>query len=187
MTAFLFALLATIAAGFGARDQFLVAVLRDRLGQSGGLLLVALASAVGTAAIAAWFGTLIGKTMSSDAETMFVAIALFVAAVECALPVRRIAPNEPTRSLGAIAIVLFARQLTDAARFLVLAVAAAYAAPEMAALGGALGGMAIVAMGWIAGSEALDRLGPKTVRHLVAGFLFLVALASALSARGIIG
>lgn len=186
MTAFLLALLATAAAGFGARDQFLVAVLRDRLGQSGGLLAVGLASAVGTAFIAAWFGALIGKTLSNDATTMFVAIALLVAAVECAMRVRRIAPHEPTRSLGAIAIVLFARQLSDAARFLVLAVAAAYAAPEMAALGGALGGAAMVVVGWTLGADALDRLGPKTVRHLVAGFLFLVAVATALSARGII-
>ncbi|QPC99189.1 hypothetical protein [Qipengyuania soli] len=187
MTAFLFALLAAFAAGSGARDQVLVGTLRDRLGQSGGLLVTGLATALATALIAAWCGALIGSTMSNDASTMFVAIAMLVAAIECALPRRLISPDEPTRSLGAIGIVLFARQLTDAARFLVLAVAAAYAAPEMAAVGGAVGGMVIVAIGWTLGKDGLDRLPLRTIRHFVAIFLFLVAVSTALSARGIIG
>lgn len=187
MTAFLFALVAAFAAGFGARDQQLVAALRDRLGQSGGLLAVAVASAILTAFAAAWFGTLLGSTMSRDAATMFVAIAMLIAAIECAWPRRKAEPAEPTRSLGAIGIVLFARQLTDAARFLVLAVAAAYAAPEMAALGGAIGGAASVALGWMLGDKALGKLPISLVRHLLAAFLFLAAVATGLSARGLIG
>lgn len=187
MTAFLFALLAAVAAGLGARDQMLVGTLRDQLGQSGGLLLTGLTTATLAAIIAAWCGALIGSTMSIDASTMFIAIAMLVAAIECALPPRRIAPREPTRSLGAIGIVLFARQLTDAARFLVLAVAAAYAAPQMAAFGGAVGGMAIVAMGWMIGHDGLEKLPIRTIRHFVAIFLFLVAVTTGLSARGIIG
>lgn len=187
MTAFLFALVAAFAAGFGARDQQLVAGLRDRLGQSAGLLWVAVASAVATAFAAAWFGMLLGTSMSMDAATMFVAIALLVASVECAWPVRRVEPVEPTRSLGAISIVLFARQLTDAARFLVLAVAAAYAAPEMAALGGAVGGAASVAFGWLVGGEGLARLPVSTLRRLLAAILLLMAILTGLSARGLIG
>lgn len=187
MTAFLFALLATIAAGIGARDQLLVAALRDRLGQNLSLLVTGMATAAAAAGVAAWAGTLIGSTLSNDAATMFVAIAMLVAAVECALPVKPPTPLEPTRSLGAIAIVLFARQLTDAARFLVLAIAATYAAPEMAAVGGALGGAAIIAGAWLLGAEALGALPLRTIRHFVAIFLFLVAVATGLSARGIIG
>ena len=139
------------------------------------------------AAVAAWFGALLGTTMSRDASTMFVAIALLIAAVECGWPRRKADPKEPTRSLGAIGIVLFARQLTDAARFLVLAVAAAYAAPEMAALGGAVGGMASVALGWSLGEKGLARLPLPTIRHLVAAMLFLLAVTSGLTARGLIG
>ncbi|MEZ5680470.1 MAG: hypothetical protein R3E14_04150 [Erythrobacter sp.] len=187
MTAFLFALLAAFAAGFGARDQQLVAALRDRLGQSVGLLAIALASAVATAFAAAWFGTVLGSSMSRDASTMFIAIALLISAAECAWPVRRSEPIEPTRSLGAIAIVLFARQLTDAARFLVLAVAAAYAAPEMAALGGAVGGSFAVALGWMMGDRELARLPVTTIRRSLAAFLFVVAIVTGLSARGLIG
>ena len=187
MTAFLFAMVAAFAAGFGARDQQLVAALRDRLGPSGGLLLVAIVCALVAAGAAAWFGALIGTTMSRDASTMFVAIALLVAAVECAWPRRKADPQEPTRSLGAIGIVLFARQLTDAGRFLVLAVAAAYAAPAMAALGGAIGGAASVALGWSLGEKGLGKLPLSTIRHVVAAFLFLVAVSTGLAARGLIG
>ena len=104
MTAFLFAFLATLAAGFGARDQQLVAVLRDRLGASFALLVLAAASAAVAALLAALIGTLLGSTMSRDASTMFVAIALLVASIECAWPRRKAAPKEPTRSLGAIGI-----------------------------------------------------------------------------------
>lgn len=187
VTAFILALIGAVVAGFGARDQLLVAALRDRLGQTMPLLAAGLATAAGAACVAAWAGTLVGSTLSKDAATMFVAIAMLVAAVECALPVRQPAPAEPTRSLGAIAIVLFARQLTDAARFLVLAVAATYAAPEMAALGGALGGAALVALGWSMGAAGLERVPLRTIRHFVAIFLFLVAISTGLSARGIIG
>ena len=68
---------------------------------------------------AAFGGTWVER--NGPRKTMFVAAALAVAAIELAWPMRKKPPREPTRSLGAIALVLGAGQVTDAARFLVLA------------------------------------------------------------------
>ena len=48
----------------------------------------------------------------------------------------------PTRSLGAVALVLLARQIGDGARFAVFALAAWTVWPVTAGLGGAIGGAA---------------------------------------------
>ncbi|WP_341712873.1 hypothetical protein [Erythrobacter sp.] len=186
MTSLLFAMVASFLAAAGARDQLMVAALRERLGASTALLLVALASAAGTAFAAAWFGGRLSAGMSQDASTMFVAIALLLAAFECGWPHRFRKPEEPTRSLGAIAIVLFARQLTDASRFLVAAFAVFFASPSLAGFGGALGGGAAVALGWAMGEDLERRLPLRRLRIVMAVALFLIACVVGASARGLI-
>ena len=168
MSGFLLALLTTVIAGFGARDQMLVAGLAHQpSGQQGGrqdelqssragarpaVLLVALITALGTAAAAGWAGFTIAPLLVPRARTLLVAMALGLAALELMLirPGRR--AEEPTASLGAFAIVLVAQQLTDAARLLVFVMAASSAVPQLAAAGGMLGGAATVTVGWLAGS-----------------------------------
>jgi putative Ca2+/H+ antiporter (TMEM165/GDT1 family) len=187
VTSLLFAMVASFLTATGARDQLLVARLAGVLGASTPLLVVALASSAVTAGIAAWAGAWLARTMSEDAATMFVAIALLLAAVECAWPNREKTPKEPTRSLGAIAIVLFARQLTDASRFLVAAFAVVFAYWPLAGLGGALGGGGAVAVGWSLGLALEDKLPLRAIRIALALILFILAAITGLSARGIIG
>jgi putative Ca2+/H+ antiporter (TMEM165/GDT1 family) len=186
MTSFMFAMVASFLAATGSRDQLLVAHLRERLGSSYALLLLAVATAIVSAFIAAWFGSLLAGQLSSDATTMFVAIAMLLAAVECAWPNRARKPREPTRSLGAIGIVLFLRQLTDASRFLIAAFAAALASPMLAASGGAIGGSAAVGLGWFLG-ERLEHLPLPAIRLCFAALLLLLAIGLGLTARGLIG
>ncbi len=76
MTSLLFAMVASFLTATGARDQLLVARLAGVLGASTPLLVVALASSAVTAGIAAWAGAWLARTMSEDAATMFVAIAM---------------------------------------------------------------------------------------------------------------
>ncbi|WP_435198861.1 TMEM165/GDT1 family protein [Qipengyuania sp. 902] len=186
MTSFLFAMVASFLAATGSRDQLLVAHLRERLGGSYALLLLAITTAIATAFIAAWFGGTLAGQLSSDAATMFVAIAMLLAAVECAWPNRARTPQEPTRSLGAIGIVLFLRQLTDSSRFLIAAFAAALASPMLAASGGAIGGAAAVCFGWFLGGK-LEHLPLRLIRLCLAAVLFLLAVWIGLTARGLIG
>ena len=186
MTSLLFAMVASFLAATGARDQILVARLSAALRAGNGLLAVALGSSIATAAIAAWFGNLLARDMSADASTMFVAIALLLAAVECAWPNREKPLLEPTRSFGAVAIVLFARQLTDAARFLVAAFAVVFASWPLAGLGGAIGGCAAMAIGWAMGASLETKLPLRAIRIGLAVVLFVLAIITGLSARGII-
>ena len=92
-------------------------------------------------------------------------------------------PDEPTHSLGATAIVLLAHQLTDAARFLVFAIAVATAAPIPAGLGGAVGGSATVAAGWLFAAE-LGRFRLGLVRRIIGAILLALAAWLALRALG---
>lgn len=186
MPSLFFALIACFLAAFGARDQRLVAMLSTRLGASNALLATGwLVSAI-TAALAAFAGAGLALLLPPAGKTMLVAFALLLAALELAWPFRRREPEEPTRSLFAIAVVLGARQVGDGARFLVVAIAAATGAPVLAAIGGALGGGAALTLGWALGENLARRYPVRWIRLGIAVALVVAAAWSALSARGII-
>lgn len=183
MATFLFALLLVFALATGGRDQWLVARWADALGQRGTLLVIGMVSCVLTAALMAWAGAGFAAQLPPRAARMLVAFALAIAGFELALPVQHEAPREPTRSLGALAIVLAARQVGDGARFAVFAFAAGASQPATAALGGALGGSAAIALGWSLGGEGLARLPLAIIRQVLAACLILAALFIGLNAR----
>lgn len=183
MDSFLLALLLTFALALGGRDQLMVGQWADSLGRSTPLLVIAVASAALAAAAMAWLGAEFAALLPRRAQQMLVAFALGVAAIELAWPVRLNPPCEPTRSLGAIGIVLLARQVGDAARFAVFALAAWSVLPLTAGLGGALAGAGAAAMGWSIGAEGLARFPLRTVRLGLAGVLLIAALFIGLNAR----
>jgi putative Ca2+/H+ antiporter (TMEM165/GDT1 family) len=180
---FLLAMLLVFALAIGGRDQWLVARWADRLGQSAALLAIAALCAVLSAAAMAWVGAEFAAILPRRASQMLVAFALGFAALELALPVRLRTPQEPTRSLGAIAVVLLARQIGDGARFAVFALAAWSTVPLTAGLGGALGGAAAVMLGWGAGAQALARWPLQIIRWGLAAGLAVAALFIGLNAR----
>ena len=157
MAAFLFALLAALAVGVGARDQLLVAWMAARPGaKSGpgfGLLVTAIGAALLSAGLAGWAGMLAAPQLAPPARSYLVAMALGLAALELLVlrPGRR--PAEPTASLGALGVVLLAQQLTDAARLLVFALAASSAVPPLAIAGGMLGCAGTALIGWMGGAR----------------------------------
>lgn len=183
MSGFLFTFLATLLTGVGARDQRTVAGLAARAGQRPGLLIVALLTSIMTAGAAAYGGALLAPLMGGNARLMFAGLALAFAGGEMLVFTARRMPDEPTQSLGAIAIVLGAHQLTDAARFLVLAIAVATRAPISAGVGGAFGGACVVAAGWLA-AEALPKGGLSTIRRLSGAALLGLAIFVTLKALG---
>lgn len=161
MAGFLFALVAIVVAGIGARDQLLVAAIAVRQQRRSLALVVALASAAITAVAAVWLAQATAPLLVGDARIMFAALALTVAGLELIWTQPARLPTEPTRSLGAFALVLFAQQLTDAGRFLLFAIAVASDTPLSAGLGGACGAALVVAAGWAGGAELLAlRLQP---------------------------
>ena len=183
MSGLLFALLATLLAGIGARDLLIVAGIAARQGPRPGLLAVAVATSLATGAAAAYGGALLAPLMGGTARLMFAALALALAGAEMVIFSARRMPDEPTRSLGATAIVLTAHQLTDASRFLVFAIAVATRAPISAGLGGALGGACVVLAGWLAAGNLPARHLAR-IRRPVGGVLLVLAALLALSALG---
>lgn len=183
MDVFLLTLLLVFAIAFGGRDQLVLAGLAERLGRSPLLLATGLGCAAASAALMAWLGSSFAALLPYRAAQMLVAFALAAAALELALPVRLRTAAEPTRSLGAIGLVLLARQIGDAARFVVFAFAALAHYPVLSALGGALGGAAALALGWTMGAGTLARLPLPWWRRALALCAFLAAIALGLNAR----
>lgn len=183
MDGFLLALLLVFALALGGRDQWMVAHWADGLGKSLPLLLIGVASAAVSAVTMAWVGAEFAALLPRRAAQMLVAFALAMAALELAWPVRVKQPREPTRSLGAIAIVLLARQIGDGARFAVFALAAWASLPQTAALGGALGGAAAIALGWSVGATRMSRWPLRPLRWGLAACLIVAALFVGLNAR----
>lgn len=188
MPSFFIALVAAAAANLAGREAVRVARLSSALGRRTVLLAACwLACALG-AGLAAWLGSRVGATLlKPEAKAVLVAFALVLAAGEIALLRPGRIPVEPTRSFGAVVLVLGAAQLTSAAGFLVFALAAAAAESGLAALGGALGSGAVLTAGWRAGREWEERMPIGALRWSVAALLLLAGLVTGLSARGALG
>lgn len=187
MPAFFLTFMACLLVTAAGRDQLRVARLAAGLGPGAGLFAAIWISSFATCALAAWLGTLLGPSLVPAAKQMFVALALALAAMELLLLRARPAPAEPTRSAGAILIVLVSSQLADAARFLVIALCLQTGEPYLAAAGGALGSGIALCAGAIAAGEWEKRVPIRMVKRVLAGILLVIAALIALSARGIIG
>jgi putative Ca2+/H+ antiporter (TMEM165/GDT1 family) len=185
MPTLLFALVAAALASTGGRDQRLVSTFAGGLGKARGLLFTSWLVAALTAGIAAWAGSTMAGLLPPPAKQMLVAIALPVAAAEMLWPRSRREPGEPTRSLGAFAIVLAARQIGDGPRFLVFAIAIAGNAPVLAAVGGAIGSAAALTLSWSLGADLVHRLPLKTLRLAIAAVLLLAGAIIVVLARGL--
>ena len=183
MIGFYFAFLGVLLSGLGARDQLLVAALSRVQGQRPGVLIVALGVSIATACVAAWLATFIVPMLGPEARGFLAGLALLLGGAESLILSPRKAPEEPTRSLAALAIVLASHQLTDAARFVIFGIAVGTNAPVPAAIGGAIGGMVLAAGAWAA-PEAIAHPRLRLARRLVGGGLVLVGLYAGLSAIG---
>lgn len=181
MSAFLFALLGVVIAGIGARDQLLVAALAARQGARPAVLLVALVCALASGALAGAAAGMVVPGMAPGQRQMLAALALGLAAGELLLARRSRVPDEPTHSLGAFGVVVFALQLLDGARLLVFAVAAATTDHLAAALGGMLGGAAAMVAGWL-GAERLLARNLAPVRRGLGVLLLAIAVWLGLAA-----
>ena len=150
MEIFALTLMVSFLATFGGKDQRLVADLVLKLGRSPGFVLVsALTSGLTGVGMACLGAALSGQLLGAE-RAYLIAAALAASAVWLFLPHANKMPKEPTRSLGAIAIVLILRQIVDAPRLAIFAGGAAIASAYPAAWGGAIGATAALwlAIGW---------------------------------------
>ncbi|EAQ27985.1 hypothetical protein NAP1_10338 [Erythrobacter sp. NAP1] len=183
MDAFLLAMILTFVIAFGGREQSIVAIFSSQLDRNVPLLLIAGACAIASAAVMAYAGASIAAILPRRAAEMLVAFALALAAFELAWPVKLKRMKEPTRSYVAIGAVLVFRQIGDAARFVIFALAAWAIYPTTALLGGAVGGVAAVGLGWGLGLDRLQKFPLRALRMGLAVCSFLAALMIGLNAR----
>lgn len=175
MSPFLLALLACFAVATGGRDQLLLAALSARGRPRGAVLVAALLSTLLASAAAVWAGGKTAAMLSPDGRTMLIALALALAGLEMLVLRSRQGPSEPTQSLGALGIVLLARQITDAVRLALFALAAASPLPLVAGLGGAVGSGMALTLGWMLGADLSHRRVAQARRAL--GLVLLMVAA----------
>jgi hypothetical protein len=185
MAAFYLTLIAVLLSGIAARDQVTIAALTRAQGQRFGVLATAIICVMATSAIAAYAAAQFLSTIPLPARPILEAIALGLAGLESLILSPRRDPREPTHSLVALALVLAAHQVTDAARFTLFGLAIGMGAPLAAGLGGGLAGLVLVAGAWnfpaVFTAQAI-----RVVRRIVGALLLTVAIAMFLAARGIL-
>ncbi len=186
MPAFFLSLLAAVFLTAGARDQRLMAQLSERSDNSLLILFVGWMATTIVASVAAVGAMLIGPMLAPNAQLMFLAIALLLAAVELLWNREETAPREPTRSLFAIAVVLLWRQGTDSARFVLLGIAVLTGSPVLVAVGGALGGAAALSFAWSVAGRYDALLPWRAIRITLGIVLIVLAAVFAVQARGIL-
>ncbi len=187
MTGFFLALLACLAVELPGRDALRVAQLSARLGAGTGLLAAIWISAVAASAAALVAADLMAPLLPGPARQMLVAFALALAAAELIARRAPPAPVEPTRSAGAMLLVLLAAQITDGARLIILALALATKMPLAAAAGGALASGAVLTLAALAGPAWPEWRRLRAVRWGVAAVLLTSAVVLGLDARGLTG
>lgn len=160
-----------------------VAQLGRAQGARPGVLAIALALGVATAALAGWASQAIAPMLNADARLFFAALALGFAGGESLLLAPGRTPEEPTRSLAAFTVVMAAHQLTDAARFLIFAIALAANAPLPAAMGGAVGSVLLIGAAW-ASPESFTWQRLRVARRVIGAGLVVVAIVLGLRATG---
>lgn len=187
MPAFFLALLAAALVTAAGREAVAVSRLSAAMGSGPRLLAALWLAAAGSSAFAGWLGAELAPQLGPPAKALLIAFALLAAAAELLVLRARPAPREPTRSLAAIVLVLLGRQVTDAARLLVLALAASLGSPLLAAAGGAIASGGVLTAAWALGPAWGTGMPLAAFRWIAAALLVLAALAPGLTGLGLIG
>jgi hypothetical protein len=174
MSGFLFAFVAVLLAGIGARDQRLIGHLSAGAVNRYQLLVVAIVMAVLTSAAAGWSAHELAPELKRETRLLLAGIALGVAGLESLLMPAPKPPKEPTLSLGAASIVFFAHQITDAARLMIFALAVSVGT-KFAVAGGVLGATMALALGFAANGALMRSPAGMMALRRVAGLLLIGA------------
>ena len=177
MSTFFLTFLAVALAMLAGREALRVARISAAGAGGGALLGVIVVCAIGACAAAAALALTFADLLTAQQKGWFVAAALVLAAAEVMFLDAPDAPSEPTHSLGAIGIVLFAGIMADASGLLVLSLSVASGSPVMAGAGGALAALGVLSFAAFSGEdwEKLPRhvLRPVVAALLVAGAVFI--------------
>ena len=180
MPAFFLAFLSVALATMAGRDAMRVARLAGA-GVAPSLLLVAIAlAAAGFAALSAAVGEQIAPVLNEKGKLLIAAIALAVAALEVLVMRPGKTPKEPTLSVFAIALVLFAALLLGASGLLVVAITLVTGEVWLAGAGGAAGAFAALTLPALTGALWAKKAPQAALRWTTGGILALAAVLTGL-------
>jgi putative Ca2+/H+ antiporter (TMEM165/GDT1 family) len=175
LDALLTSFIAAALGQWGDKSQWLVAGLAARYRRPRAILAGAAVAAIVNALIAGYAGRFIHGTITPRAISLFVALALALAAID-GLIGRRPKPMAESWRTGPFTVSLVCVFLTgfaDKSQFVTLALSANYNAPLLAAAGGAAGIIASSIPAAYLG-ERFDRAAPVRAIRIGVALLFLV-------------
>lgn len=182
------ALVAAALAQVGDRPAWLAAILADRFRAPGRVIAMAALAVLAAGLLAALAGMWLAPRLTPEARQLFLALALLFQGAGALLPVK--APDRLTRwRLGAFLtplIGLFVLAFGDGVQFIVLALAARASLPWLAAVGAALGSLAVIAPAAILGEAGWTALPLVTLRRGIGALFVCVALWLGLAALRLI-
>ncbi|MGE4431848.1 MAG: hypothetical protein AB7E05_14025 [Sphingobium sp.] len=183
MDALLIAFFLNLVAEAGGRTPLLYRTLRSRYADSAWVLPAMLIALAANAAIGAFAGDRIAAMLTPEARSLFFAVTLAGGAIGL-LWINRGLDNLASWRIGAFPTTLlglFILGFGEGPAFLTAGVATTRAHPALAAVGGALGGIAaVIAMAALAGNP-LDRW-MKPIRIATAILFLLIAFIIAMKA-----
>lgn len=176
MDALMAALVVAALAQIGDRPAWLSAILVDRHKAPGLVIAMAALAFLAAGALAAAGGALLAPRLTPEAKQMFLALALLFQGGGALFPVKE--PDRLERwRIGAAAtsfLGLFILAFGDGVQFVVLALAARTDLPWLAAVGAALGSIAVIIPAAMLGERGWTTLPLVALRRVVA-VLFVVA------------
>ncbi|KLI62991.1 hypothetical protein [Aurantiacibacter marinus] len=180
MTAFFLSFLGVGLAMLAGREGVRVSRIAGAGASEGSLIAMVAVIAIAACALAALLAGEFAQLLSSHQQSWFVAAALVLAGLEVIFLDAPKAPSEPTRSLGAVGIVLFAGVLADASGLLIISLSIATGAPGLVAGGGALAVAGVLGAAAMAG-PAWEKLPRLPMRWTIGIILLASALIIAFS------
>ena len=187
MPGFFLSFCAVLLLAAGGREQHLVAALSQRMAKPVPLLAMALIASLLTASAATASGALLSDWLSPNGAQMFLAATLALAGVELLIERAGDSPTEPTRSLAAILLVLVWRQAGDAARFVIVGLAASQGNPWTVGAGATGASLVGAAFAWSMSGDFAKALPWRKLRAGLGVVLLILAALLAMSARGALG
>ncbi|RJY09919.1 hypothetical protein [Aurantiacibacter aquimixticola] len=173
MTGLFLSFLAIAAVLLAGREAVRVARFAAAGASTVALVAIATLVAIAASAAAAWLAGGLSAWLAPEHRTWLVAAALALAGLEVLLLRAPETPREPTRSLGALALVLFAGVLADASGLLLISLAILTEMPVPVAVGGGLAAGGVLGMAALAGAD-WEKL-PRAVLRWTIGPLLLLA------------
>lgn len=176
MDALMTALVAGALAQLGDRPAWLAALLADRYRRAGVVIVAAALALLAAGLIACAGGLLLRGRLTPEAGQLLLSLALLFQGA-AGLGRAELADRLDRWRLGAFGTAflgLFILLFGDGLQFIILALAARSALPWAAAIGAAIGALAVIAAAALAGERSWTAL-PQLLLRRVASALFLVA------------